>query len=121
MVRVQPRLILLGRTQRASLVPDRAGDPYSAEIVQISRNAQGLHVLAQAKHPASSGRKITNSGRVAVQPGTFEVNEVSESSCHLGEAALLNAAYRFRLGVENRLVRVNLIKIAKQLIGSFDE
>ena len=56
-----------------------------------------------------------------MQPRTFEVNEVPEGSCHLGEAALLDAAYRFRLGVENRLVRVNLIKIPKQLIGSFDQ
>ena len=58
---------------------------------------------------------------MALQPGTFQVNEVPEGSCHLGEAVLLHAAYRLRLGVENRLVRVDLIKIAKQLIGSFDQ
>ena len=56
-----------------------------------------------------------------MQPGTFEVNEVPEGSCHVGEPVLLDPAYRLRLGVENRLVGVNLIKIAKQLIGSFDQ
>ena len=120
-VRVQPRLVPLGRAQRTGFVPDRAGDPDSSKIVQVPRDAYGLHLLPQPQHPGSSGCKITHSCRVAMQPGTFQVNQVPEGSCHVGEPVLLDPAYRLWFGVEHRLVGVHLVKIVKQLVSSLDQ
>jgi hypothetical protein len=120
-VRVQPRLIPLGHGQRTSFVPDRAGDTYSSQIVQVSRNAYGLYLIAQPQRPGGLGCKITHCCGMAKQPRTFQVDQVAERSGHVGQLLRLDPAYGLRLGIEHRLVRVNLVKIAKQLIGSFDQ
>ena len=56
-----------------------------------------------------------------MQPGTLEINEVAEGSCHVGQLILLDPAYRLRLDGEHGLVGVNLIEVSEQLVGVFDQ
>ena len=109
-VGVQLHLVAFGARQRAGLVPDPAGHrrsrprscrwPASRTVRASSRPSR-----ATAASPARS----PTADACALEPGTLEVDQISEGARHLQQLGLVDEPHGVGLGVENALERVAVV------------